>query len=53
MNVTTTDLNVTPTAVNVTSAAVNMTSKYQITDIQTRTLAIQNGMSQVTGVCDT
>ena len=46
MKVKTTDLNVTPTAVNVTS-------KYQITDIQTPTLATQNGMSQVTVVCDT
>ena len=53
MNVTTKNLNVTPTAVNVMSSAVNVTSKYQITDIQTPTLAIQNGTSQVTVVCDT
>ena len=38
-------VNVTSSAVNVTSPAVNVASRDQITDLQTPTVATQNGMS--------
>ena len=45
VNVMTSAVNVTSSAVNVTSPAVNVASRDQITDLQTRTAATQNGMS--------
>ena len=52
VNVTSSAVNVTSLAVNVTSSAVkvtlsagNVASRDQITDLQTRTGATQNGMS--------
>ena len=45
VNVTSSAVKVTSSAGNVTSPAVNVESRDQITDLQTRTTATQNGMS--------